>query len=326
MAERQLPSSRAFASALPRTRSATSVASAPYGVRRNPFQTQLSRNRTISASARMRYDYDDDDDGEEQDGLDDEDESLDVDRDEDEDDESYEQQRYYFHNRHRFLHGFRSHGELGRASGIEKAFPPHHQYALEVKRPSPETDDIVVRDEHGEIELEDPPTPPPPEMDEASRAALEARHENELERQRLAEAVKQHQMDQNSMLAQAEEGKDYYLFPDPDPDPFISHSSNGSDSESTAILMYGKRLYAVASGRERSHSEISSSSQPSFPSFPSFPSSSSASSDREPQTKTKPYASTTELLEAVKASLRQKVAALAEDNWMFEREELPHHQ
>ncbi|KAK5662801.1 hypothetical protein OQA88_6210 [Cercophora sp. LCS_1] len=33
-----------------------------------------------------------------------------------------------------------------------------------------------------------------------------------------------------------------------------------------------------------------------------------------------------ELLDAVKASLRQKVAALAEDNWMFEREELPRHQ
>jgi len=263
----------------------------------------------------MRYDYDDDDNDEEQDGFDDEDESLDIDSDED--DESYEQQRYCFHNRHRFLHGFRSHAEFGKAHSIERAFPPHHQHDLEVKRPSSETDDIVVRDEHGEIELEDPPTPPPPEMDEASRAALEARHENELERQRLAEAVKQHQLDQNSMLAQAEEGKDYYSFPD----PFMSHSSNGSDSESTAILMYGKRLYAVASGRKRSHSEISSA-QPSFPS----PFSSSASSGCEPQTKTKPYASTTELLEAVKASLRQKVAALAEDNWMFEREELPHHQ
>ncbi len=33
-----------------------------------------------------------------------------------------------------------------------------------------------------------------------------------------------------------------------------------------------------------------------------------------------------ELLEAVRASLRAKVAALAEDNWMYEREELPRHQ
>jgi len=30
-----------------------------------------------------------------------------------------------------------------------------------------------------------------------------------------------------------------------------------------------------------------------------------------------------ELLEAVRASLRAKVAALAEDNWMYEREEEP---
>lgn len=30
-----------------------------------------------------------------------------------------------------------------------------------------------------------------------------------------------------------------------------------------------------------------------------------------------------ELLEAVRASLRAKVAALAEDNWMFEPEEQP---
>jgi len=33
----------------------------------------------------------------------------------------------------------------------------------------------------------------------------------------------------------------------------------------------------------------------------------------------------TELLEAVRASLRAKVSALADDNWMFEREELPRH-
>lgn len=30
-----------------------------------------------------------------------------------------------------------------------------------------------------------------------------------------------------------------------------------------------------------------------------------------------------ELLEAVKASLRAKVAALAEDNWMYEKEDEP---
>lgn len=31
-----------------------------------------------------------------------------------------------------------------------------------------------------------------------------------------------------------------------------------------------------------------------------------------------------ELLEAVKASLKAKVAALSDDNWMFEREEVLH--
>jgi len=35
---------------------------------------------------------------------------------------------------------------------------------------------------------------------------------------------------------------------------------------------------------------------------------------------------TTELLEAVRASLRAKMAALAEDNWMFEKEDLPRRQ
>ncbi|KAK1835789.1 hypothetical protein QBC39DRAFT_413508 [Podospora conica] len=33
-----------------------------------------------------------------------------------------------------------------------------------------------------------------------------------------------------------------------------------------------------------------------------------------------------ELLEAVRASLKAKVAALAEDNWMFEREDMPRHR
>ncbi|KAK3328406.1 hypothetical protein B0T19DRAFT_442306 [Cercophora scortea] len=94
--------------------------------------------------------------------------------------------------------------------------------------------DIVIRDKNGEVELGDPPTPP---IDEPDEVTLDARHENERERERLAEAVKQHQIDQNSMPVQPDE-----------------------------------------------------------------------------------------LLEAVRASLRAKVAALSEDNWIFEREELPRHQ
>ncbi|KAK0651901.1 hypothetical protein B0T16DRAFT_454316 [Cercophora newfieldiana] len=93
--------------------------------------------------------------------------------------------------------------------------------------------DIVIRDKNGEIELGDPPTP----VIDADEAGMDAGMEGERERQRLAEAVKQHQIGQNSIPAQPEE-----------------------------------------------------------------------------------------LLEAVRASLRAKVSVLSEDNWMFEREELPRHQ
>lgn len=98
-----------------------------------------------------------------------------------------------------------------------------------------ESSEIVIRDQNGEIGLGNPSTPP---LDDPDEVALDTKQENEKERQRLAEAVKQHQIDQNSVPAQPEE-----------------------------------------------------------------------------------------LLEAVRASLRAKVAALTDDNWMFEREEHPrHHQ
>jgi len=61
--------------------------------------------------------------------------------------------------------------------------------------------DIVIRDKDGEIHLLDPPTPPLDEMDEM---ILDTRQENERERKRLAEAVKQHQIDKNSVPAQPE--------------------------------------------------------------------------------------------------------------------------
>ncbi|KAG5920989.1 hypothetical protein E4U42_006014 [Claviceps africana] len=88
-----------------------------------------------------------------------------------------------------------------------------------------DSSEIVVRNQHGEIELGDPPTPVFEEMDEQA----EEKHETEKERQRLAEAIKDHS---------------------------INHSPMPNQSE--------------------------------------------------------------ELLEAVRASLRAKVTALAEDNWMFE--------
>ncbi|KAG6035346.1 hypothetical protein E4U41_006113 [Claviceps citrina] len=91
-----------------------------------------------------------------------------------------------------------------------------------------DTSEIVVRNQQGEIELGDPPTPAYEETDEQA----EDRHETEKERQRLAEAVKHHGVNHSSVPDQPEE-----------------------------------------------------------------------------------------LLEAVRASLRAKVAALADDNWMFEPED-----
>ncbi|KAF9881154.1 hypothetical protein CkaCkLH20_01304 [Colletotrichum karsti] len=92
--------------------------------------------------------------------------------------------------------------------------------------------EIVVRDEHGEIELGELPTLV---FDEADEAALDDREESKKERQRLAEAVKQHQQ--------------------------VSHTAVREQPE--------------------------------------------------------------ELLEAVRASLRAKVAALADDNWKYEAEPEP---
>jgi hypothetical protein len=71
---------------------------------------------------------------------------------------------------------------------------------LDADAPS-ESEDIVVRDKNGEVELGDPPTPP---MDDPEEEGLDAGQEHEKERQRLAEAVKQHQIDQNSVPAQPE--------------------------------------------------------------------------------------------------------------------------
>lgn len=67
-----------------------------------------------------------------------------------------------------------------------------------------ESSEIVIRDKNGEIEFDDPPTPL---LDDPDEVALDSRQENEKERQRLAEAVKQHQVDQNSVPAQPE-GRD----------------------------------------------------------------------------------------------------------------------
>lgn len=135
--------------------------------------------------------------------------------------------------------------------------------------------DIVIRDKNGEIELGDPPTPG---ADEEDDGMAEARHESEKERQRLVDAVKQHQIDKNSLPVQPE--GEYFFF--------------GVHSHFIAIPCVGG--YGVP---------VSDSSRVA------------------------PRRGLTwiaELLEAVRVSLRAKVAALADDNWMFEREELPRHQ
>ncbi|KAH7189021.1 uncharacterized protein B0J16DRAFT_106140 [Fusarium flagelliforme] len=65
-----------------------------------------------------------------------------------------------------------------------------------------DTSEIVVRDKHGEIELGDPPTPI---MDDEDELPLDHRQECEKERQRLAEAVKHHQINQHPANEQPEE-------------------------------------------------------------------------------------------------------------------------
>ncbi|AEO56466.1 hypothetical protein MYCTH_45915 [Thermothelomyces thermophilus ATCC 42464] len=69
-------------------------------------------------------------------------------------------------------------------------------------------DEIVARDHNGEVELGDPPTPLID--DPGDTEAIEARHVKEIERQRLAEAVKQHRIGQHNMPAQ-QEGKTFHL-------------------------------------------------------------------------------------------------------------------
>ena len=123
-----------------------------------------------------------------------------------------------------------------------------------------DTSEIVVRNQQGEIELGDPPTPILEDDDDAEHAALD-RHENESaypafhalqrltrveERQRLAEAVKRHSINHSTM------------------------SSQGEGKTTVTAIMNAK---------------------------------------------------STELLEAVRTSLRAKVTALADDNWMFEPDE-----
>jgi len=96
--------------------------------------------------------------------------------------------------------------------------------ASEESQPESQSIEIVVRDKNGDVELGDPPTPP---MDDSDDGAIDARQENESEqarhpslswpwavtdvgwgvieeRQRLADAVKNHRINQTSVPAQPE--------------------------------------------------------------------------------------------------------------------------
>ncbi|KAM3448678.1 hypothetical protein MY3296_007570 [Beauveria thailandica] len=62
--------------------------------------------------------------------------------------------------------------------------------------------EIVVRNHNGDIDLEGSPVV---SLDDIDEMALEARHETEQERQRLAEAVKQHRINHTAVPDQPEE-------------------------------------------------------------------------------------------------------------------------
>jgi hypothetical protein len=101
-------------------------------------------------------------------------------------------------------------GGVGGAGAGISADGQQQQQQQQQPPPPPESTDIVVRDKNGEVELGDPPTPP---IDDPDELVLDARQENEKERQRLAEQVKQHQIDQNSVPAQPEGIYTYVPFP-----------------------------------------------------------------------------------------------------------------
>ncbi|KAK4063410.1 uncharacterized protein Triagg1_9430 [Trichoderma aggressivum f. europaeum] len=63
-----------------------------------------------------------------------------------------------------------------------------------------EAAELVVRDQHGEVEIGNPPTPVVD--DEEELQALEYQQENEREKQRLAEAIRHYQISHSSMADQ----------------------------------------------------------------------------------------------------------------------------
>ncbi|KAI1827942.1 hypothetical protein F4861DRAFT_491772 [Xylaria intraflava] len=65
-----------------------------------------------------------------------------------------------------------------------------------------DSSEIVIRDQNGEFEIGNPPTPPLDDIDD--EPVLDGAQENERERHKLAEAVRHHQVNHTCMPAQPE--------------------------------------------------------------------------------------------------------------------------
>ncbi|KAK4179845.1 hypothetical protein QBC36DRAFT_298130 [Triangularia setosa] len=233
--------------------------------------------------------------------------------------------------------------------------------------PSPSAD-IVPRNSLGEIELlGDPPTPPLYDSDSDNHPPSSPSHshhhshnpndhqkaEQAAVRNRLTEAVRQHQLHQNKLLMSVPGsnnmggmmGMGMGMHPPLNTQPEGQHRSPLLFSNSSSSFLFSPETASHCSDPFCTGSGPSSSS----PKLVYYPSSSSSPKidnrkgkgkmvdvkfddvedhDQENENDGVSFAKTkkfteTELVEEVKTNLRAKVAALTLDNWMFEPEELP---
>ncbi|KAF3760262.1 hypothetical protein M406DRAFT_334940 [Cryphonectria parasitica EP155] len=92
-------------------------------------------------------------------------------------------------------------GALGRGMSVDGLGGDDDEDGETMVVEDDDDDEIVVRDHNGEVALDEPPNLV---VDHPDETVLDMRQENERERQRLADAVKQHQSEQNSVPAQPE--------------------------------------------------------------------------------------------------------------------------
>ncbi|KAM0475257.1 hypothetical protein ACHAPX_007011 [Trichoderma viride] len=93
---------------------------------------------------------------------------------------------------------FRSH--FTRRPNAASADPAESVRLGAERTPRAEASDLVVRDQHGEVEIGNPPTPVVD--DEEELQAMEYQQENEREKQRLAEAIRHYQISHSSIADQ----------------------------------------------------------------------------------------------------------------------------